>query len=49
MHLLDTEIYDLWKESQQTSDVDALVAASMKNFRKLLRAQQQESLATAEE
>ena len=49
MHLLDSEIYDLWKESQQTSDVDALVAASMKNFRKLLRAQQQESLATAEE
>ncbi len=49
MHQIDTEIYDLWKKSQQSNDTDALVAASMVNFRKILRARQEAQLATVDE
>ena len=49
MHRLDAEIYDLWKQSQQTTDTNALVEASMKNFRKLLRQRELEPHATADE
>ncbi len=49
MHRLDAEIYDLWKNAQQTTDIDALVEASMKNFSKLQSARKRQTLATADE
>ena len=49
MHQIDSEIYDLWKKSQQTTDIDALVAASIENFSRLLREASEPPMATAEE
>lgn len=50
VHQLDTEIYRLWKEAQQATDIDAVVATALENFSKVLRAGIQEPpMATAEE
>ena len=50
VHQLDTEIYRLWKEAQQATDIDAVVATALENFSKVLRADIQEPpMATAEE
>ncbi len=36
MHALDTQIYTLWKESQQTTDINALVSDTLEKFRKIM-------------